>query len=492
MTMKTYLLMALVFCALIILPASATANLYGSINFAGNASIGYNLTMETRAQLCAHYGLTAGAYPYPSTYYPDQAMINVNNDSGCYLKQAGSGIDGGTWTVPGQCWNGGASWTNTTYITEEAGCSDGKSYVYNQYHISTVPPPTYPPVADFNGTPLMGLPPLMVVFKDNSTNTPTAWNWSVSPAGGVYIANASTQDTSMIFTLEGNYTITHGASNSGGSSTKTRTDYIWVQNNTAITTTYVTAISQSSGNPIPGAVINLQDVENSSWVNATTGSSATANITTLKGHTINGYASAPGFNDNDYLGMASGQWYSILLMSPFTANVTAGNVTLNVNVYDSFGHAPINGAGVTVISNVSQVNGYTNSAGVASFAVKNKTTYLVDVEAVGQQYKGATQSVYTGTGSGGSASVTATFYLDKNNAITPTATITTLPGGGTPTPTQTYLAGCDPSSSTYDAATCRGSHSNSALNFLADNMDNLIMVCVFVTILYLFGIKLGR
>jgi hypothetical protein len=224
----------------------------------------------------------------------------------------------------------------------------------------------------------------------------------------------------------------------------------------------------------------------------TTGPSATANITTLKGHTIDGYASATGFNDNDYLGMPAGEWYSILLMSPFSANVTAGNVTLNVDVYDSFSHSPINGAGVTVISNVSAVDGYTNSVGIASFAVKNKTTYLVDVEAIGQQYKGATQSVYTGTGSGGSASVTATFYLDKSNVITQTATVTTLPGGGTPVPTQTYLPGCDPSSPTYDAATCRGSHSNSALNFLADNMDNLIMVCVFVTIMYLFGIRLGH
>jgi PKD repeat protein len=349
-----------------------------------------------------------------------------------------------------------------------------------------------PIVADFNGAPLSGVPLLIVAFTDNSTNTATSWNWSVSPTTGVYVANNNTQNTSMIFTNEGNFTITHGASSAGSSSIKTRTDYIWVQNGSVKTITYVTAIAQASGNPIPGAVINLKDVQNSSWTNMTTGSSATANITTLKGHTIDGYASATGFNDNDYLGMPAGEWYSILLMSPFSANVTAGNVTLNVDVYDSFSHSPINGAGVTVISNVSAVDGYTNSVGIASFAVKNKTTYLVDVEAIGQQYKGATQSVYTGTGSGGSASVTATFYLDKSNVITPTATVTTLPGGGTPVPTQTYLPGCDPSSPTYDAATCRGSHSNSALNFLADNMDNLIMVCVFVTIMYLFGIRLGH
>jgi PKD repeat protein len=511
MTMKT-LCLILFICVLFVFPVSALTPIVGymgtnyTVRSPCNTSIGgngnttpYTLSMAQSGTWIPYDGshLNYSVYTYTSWWgyvgggYRWAALQKNNPESSFPTLMTISTIDNGYPGTSG----------NPTYIVDTfpqnnsvymQSTDDGNYYCW---FFSTQPVTGYiypVPVADFNGTPLMGLPPLTVAFKDNSTNTPTLWNWSVSPAGGVYIANASAQDTSMIFTLEGNYTITHGVATAHASAIATKSNYIWIQNSTTITSTYVTAIAQSSGNPIPGAVIDLKDVENSSWTNMTTGSSATANITTLKGHTINGYASAAGFNDNDYLGMPAGSWYSILLMSPFTANVTAGNVTLNVNVYDSFGHAPINGAGVTVISNVSQVNGYTNSAGVASFAVKNKTTYLVDVEAIGQQYKGATQSVYTGTGSGGSASVTATFYLDKNNAITPTATITTLPGGGTPTPTQTYLAGCDPSSSTYDAATCRGSHSNSALNFLADNMDNLIMVCVFVTILYLFGIKLGR
>lgn len=326
--------------------------------------------------------------------------------------------------------------------------------------------------ADFNATPEHGIGPLYVIFADNSSGGygELSYNWSVSPDTGVVGEESTDANPSMLFTENGNFSITHCVSDIAyHSDCETKNDYIWVYNSTTLTTTYVSAIDAVTGNPVHGAQINLLDVENDSWVN-TTATTGTASITTLLGHTIDGYASASGYNDGEYLGMAAGSWYSILMLSPFSANVTPGNVTLVVNVLDSLGNAPISGAGVTVISNTSAQAGYTNDAGVVSFVVQNKTSYLVDAQAVGQGYNGATQMVYSGTGSGGSASVTVTIHLEKKT-VTPTATATTGPGGTTPV--------------TIDPRTPQEKQEDLA-NLLTDWGETLLNLAILVTVFGLF------
>ena len=173
---------------------------------------------------------------------------------------------------------------------------------------------------------------------------------------------------------------------------------------------------------------------------------------------------------------------SILLFPTNTTNVSAGNVTLFVSVFDNADHTkPIVGAGVTVITASSAQGQFTNSGGSAQFAVPNKTTVLIDVEAVGQGYNGATQSVYTGTGSGASASVTATVYLSKKT-VTPTIPVPTISGGGTATPTITILPGCeDPMS-----AACQASQNDYSMGWLSQNGLMLIQFFVICFIIFMF------
>ncbi len=81
-----------------------------------------------------------------------------------------------------------------------------------------------PPVVKFWGSRTSGTAPLTVYFTDNSTNTPTSWDWNFgdnTPAGTV-------KNPKHIYAAKGNYTVTLTASNAGGKGTLTRTNYIKV------------------------------------------------------------------------------------------------------------------------------------------------------------------------------------------------------------------------------------------------------------------------
>ena len=208
-----------------------------------------------------------------------------------------------------------------------------------------------------------------------------AYNWSVSPSTGV-IGNTSTSAyPTMAFTQNGNFSVTHCISSGGRSDCETKTDYIWVYNSTATATTTFWAVDPS-GHRVYDSAISLQDVENTSWTNTSSPSGGVATITSLIGHTINGYATAAGYNDGETLGItADGVTGGIILMTPTNiTNVSAGYVTLYVYVKEAVGNAPVSGAYVNIAyaSGGSTVNdgGTTSTDGIASFTVPNKTLDL--------------------------------------------------------------------------------------------------------------------
>jgi PKD repeat protein len=84
------------------------------------------------------------------------------------------------------------------------------------------PPPTPEPIsADFIGVPTAGCAPLIVDFSDLSTGNPTSWFWDF----GNDLTNA-TRTPSVEYTYPGLYTVSLTASNSVGSDTETKNDYI--------------------------------------------------------------------------------------------------------------------------------------------------------------------------------------------------------------------------------------------------------------------------
>jgi PKD repeat protein len=371
---------------------------------------------------------------------------------------------------------------SVTAYQYDATCTVPYAYgsVIELQYLNGTPPA---PIANFTGTPLNGTASLYVMFTDTSENEygTCTYNWSLTPTSGISAGRTGTlEDHNALFSTEGNYTVSHSVSCDAGSNISTKTDYIMVLNGSVLGTLYITAINSLNGYPIQGATLNLNDVENGTWVNATT-TTGTSQITGIKTHTVNVYASSPGFADNDKLGIPISNVYdSILLFPANMSNVSAGNVTLFVSVYEGDDHTkPIPNAGVNVIGPNGGSGQYTNGGGTAQFAVANKTTYLVDVQASG--HRGASTSVYSGTGSGGSASVTVTVYLDKNT-ITPTATQTTLPGGGTPTPAVTVLPGCEINPSSPE---CQASQNNEAMAWISANGMGLVQFFVLCFIVFM-------
>lgn len=86
---------------------------------------------------------------------------------------------------------------------------------------------TNPTVANFTGTPLSGAAPLSVGFTDSSTNTPASWSWEKnSGAGWVAFAGTPTAQSPTESFAAGTWSVRLTATNSGGTSTLTRTDYV--------------------------------------------------------------------------------------------------------------------------------------------------------------------------------------------------------------------------------------------------------------------------
>ncbi|MGA9188888.1 MAG: PKD domain-containing protein [Methanosarcina sp.] len=79
------------------------------------------------------------------------------------------------------------------------------------------------PVANFWGSPVSGKAPLNVTFVDNTTGSPTAWNWSFGDG-----ASSTTKSPKHTYSAAGNYTVKLTASNAAGGSTKTKSSYIKV------------------------------------------------------------------------------------------------------------------------------------------------------------------------------------------------------------------------------------------------------------------------
>jgi len=82
-----------------------------------------------------------------------------------------------------------------------------------------------PPVAAFSGTPTSIYIGSTVTFTDESTNTPTAWNWTFS---GGSPASSSQQNPAITYASVGTYDVTLQVTNAGGTSSETKTGYITV------------------------------------------------------------------------------------------------------------------------------------------------------------------------------------------------------------------------------------------------------------------------
>jgi len=236
--------------------------------------------------------------------------------------------------------------------------------------------------------------------------------------------------------------------------------------------------------------VDVFDIENTSWTNQTS-TTGEVTVSVLRGHHVNAYGSATGYDDGEALNVlaVNGDYWPIYMWpTDMGTNVSAGNVTAYITVLEEGTNTRLSGYAVSVtgpsLGGADYTSGVTNENGVFQIVLKNQTNYYAKVMAQ-KGHLGAQKSFSSGNQSGGDSYVEVTLWLGVNS-ITTAPTATTLPGGGTPTATLTYLPNCDPSAPDYDAAKCRTSKGGSGLNILADNLEGLIWICLIVTVIYLF------
>jgi PKD repeat protein len=116
-------------------------------------------------------------------------------------------------------------WCTSEYMGGATGSNAARTRIYS-FQLPTCGPAA--PVANFiasNTAPCVGS---TVNFTDISTNTPTSWAWTFSPASVTYVGGttAASQHPQVQFSTVGPYTVTLVATNASGSDSEVKTSYI--------------------------------------------------------------------------------------------------------------------------------------------------------------------------------------------------------------------------------------------------------------------------
>ncbi len=162
---------------------------------------------------------------------PPSADFSATPTSGCapltvnFTDQSTGDIDSWSWDFgdggtssaqnPSYTYNTVGTYTVTLTVTGPGGSDTATKTDY--ITVSTTP------TADFVGSPTSGDAPLTVSFTDQSTGVPTSWSWDFGDGG-----TSTAQNPSYTYNTAGTYTVTLTATNSCGSDTQTKVDYITV------------------------------------------------------------------------------------------------------------------------------------------------------------------------------------------------------------------------------------------------------------------------
>ena len=145
--------------------------------------------------------------------------------------------DNSTGSPTSWLWNFGDNTTSTiqnpTHVFSNTGTYTIKLTASNTNGSNTLTKNSYitalsgaVPQANFSGTPLTGNISMTVNFTDLSLNNPTSWLWNFGDN-----TTSTSKNPSKTFTVPGSYSITLKATNSSGSNTITKNNYITLSYN---------------------------------------------------------------------------------------------------------------------------------------------------------------------------------------------------------------------------------------------------------------------
>lgn len=124
--------------------------------------------------------------------------------------------------------NPGSTITYELTVTDANGCTDTDDVTVTVGGGSTGSAPN----ADFVASPDSGCVPLTVGFTDLSTNNPTSWSWVFS--GATPSSSTDQHPQGIVYNQAGYYTVLLTATNSEGTDTETKVEYIFAVSCTGI------------------------------------------------------------------------------------------------------------------------------------------------------------------------------------------------------------------------------------------------------------------
>jgi PKD repeat protein len=116
------------------------------------------------------------------------------------------------------------------------------------------------PETNFSSNATSGNAPLSVQFKDESTNSPTSWEWNFGDD-----KTSTEQNPSHTYETVGTYTVNLTATNYGGSNSTTKTDYITVTSDTSAPVASFTPDASSGQVPFTVKFTDTSTGKVSSW-----------------------------------------------------------------------------------------------------------------------------------------------------------------------------------------------------------------------------------
>lgn len=185
-----------------------------AINSAGTAYGNPEISFTTGLPPVAAFSAT------PNTITAGQSVQFTDQSTNTPTSWSWNFGDGGTSTSrnPTHIYASAGSYTVTLTSTNSFGSNTQTKTNYITVNIAGSSP-----VAAFIGTPTTITAGESVQFTDQSTNTPTSWNWNFGDGTTSTIRNPSNT-----YITPGNYTVSLTATNSFGSDTETKINYITV------------------------------------------------------------------------------------------------------------------------------------------------------------------------------------------------------------------------------------------------------------------------
>jgi PKD repeat protein len=215
------------------------------MNYDVNGSGAY---LQNAAQAFNTYFIYAATYESKDTYSDAdwKTMIKTNIDNSRPILYAGQDASSGghAFVLDGYQgasndyfhfnWGWDGSYNSYNYVTSLIPGNqswNGDFSTAQEAVMGIYPNPAVTPQANFTSNSQSVQVNGMIIFTDISTNTPLQWSWSITPATGwVFVSstNSSSQNPRVGFTATGTYSVSLTATNSAGSDTESKNNYITV------------------------------------------------------------------------------------------------------------------------------------------------------------------------------------------------------------------------------------------------------------------------